>query len=352
MSAVVLRCPNCGTTQGVLGECEACHEAGVRYFCTNHTPGRWLDDPQCYACGARFGVDAPAPRAPAPSPPPRAGRAAPLPPALSPSVGRRAPGPTRPPPPAPVRRGPVERTRERSRDDAFADDAFADDAFGDDPFGDDIRDRGTRAPALPRGRPGFPIDLPPGLPTRFPGRAPDLGGSIPGVVRVGASSLVGCLGRLAMLALVAIVLLTVAIVALAGGGNVRTWVVDFGQQVGVVDGVPAQTERGIAAYRAGDRALAERELGEAARSYPRSALALLYLARLRIDAGDDYRARAYLTEAARREPESALVRRTLGEYGCALAARGQAAEAAEVAAQAGPGPWARCGGAGGGAAAP
>ncbi len=47
MSAVVLRCPNCGTTQLAAGECDACHEADVRYWCANHTPGRWLDGPAC-----------------------------------------------------------------------------------------------------------------------------------------------------------------------------------------------------------------------------------------------------------------------------------------------------------------
>jgi hypothetical protein len=60
MSGVVLRCSNCGTVQATTGECEACHEADVRYFCTNHTPGLWLDQPVCGRCGARFGEAAPA----------------------------------------------------------------------------------------------------------------------------------------------------------------------------------------------------------------------------------------------------------------------------------------------------
>lgn len=59
MTGVVLRCPNCGTTQGAPGECEACHEGQVRHFCTNHTPGRWLDGQTCAECGARFGDRAP-----------------------------------------------------------------------------------------------------------------------------------------------------------------------------------------------------------------------------------------------------------------------------------------------------
>ena len=53
MSDVVLRCPNCGTTQASAGECEACHEGNVRYYCPNHTPGRWLDGPTCAECEAR-----------------------------------------------------------------------------------------------------------------------------------------------------------------------------------------------------------------------------------------------------------------------------------------------------------
>ena len=88
MSEVVIRCPNCGTTQGVLGECEACHDAEVRYFCTNHSPGRWLDGPACEECGARFGVDRVRPR-PAPRPAPASGsrpRAEP-----PPTLGSRAP---------------------------------------------------------------------------------------------------------------------------------------------------------------------------------------------------------------------------------------------------------------------
>lgn len=67
MSLVVLRCPNCGTTQAAPGECDACHEAQVRYFCTNHNPGQWLTSPRCPQCGAQFGVAEPARRT---APPP------------------------------------------------------------------------------------------------------------------------------------------------------------------------------------------------------------------------------------------------------------------------------------------
>jgi hypothetical protein len=79
MSGVVLRCSNCGTTQSTLGECEACHERQVGYYCTNHKPGRWLDGPVCSQCHAVYGRDEPPPPAPSqpakpPPPPPPASR--------------------------------------------------------------------------------------------------------------------------------------------------------------------------------------------------------------------------------------------------------------------------------------
>ena len=66
MSGVVLRCPSCGTTRAAPGECEACHEAQVRYYCTNHTPGRWLDSRSCPQCGSQFGVPDRPPAVPRP----------------------------------------------------------------------------------------------------------------------------------------------------------------------------------------------------------------------------------------------------------------------------------------------
>lgn len=45
MSGVVLRCENFGTTSATAGERQACREAEVRFFCTNHPPGNWLDTP-------------------------------------------------------------------------------------------------------------------------------------------------------------------------------------------------------------------------------------------------------------------------------------------------------------------
>ena len=88
MTGVALRCPNCGTTASAPGECDACHEAQVRYYCSNHKPGRWLDTPACPQCGARFG-DPVRPAAP-PPPPPR--------PTVSPSLEPARADPVRPPP--------------------------------------------------------------------------------------------------------------------------------------------------------------------------------------------------------------------------------------------------------------
>lgn len=108
MSGVVLRCPNCGTTRSAPGECDACHESAVRYFCTNHSPGRWLESSACGQCGARFGEagrrmppGGPRPGGPAAppgasgGPQPAAGRpaATPRPPSAEPT---RRPAPTGP----------------------------------------------------------------------------------------------------------------------------------------------------------------------------------------------------------------------------------------------------------------
>jgi hypothetical protein len=65
MTGVLLRCATCGTTQSHAGECDACSEGEVRYFCSNHSPGVWLDEAVCQACGAKFGD---APTTPEPTP--------------------------------------------------------------------------------------------------------------------------------------------------------------------------------------------------------------------------------------------------------------------------------------------
>lgn len=113
MSGVVLRCPNCGTTRGSPGECEACHEAQVRYYCTNHTPGRWLEARACPECGASFGAPARAPAAPAPAAPKR------TPPPAS-TAPPRPPPPARPSAGSPKAAGDAAGRRERlppARDD-------------------------------------------------------------------------------------------------------------------------------------------------------------------------------------------------------------------------------------------
>jgi tetratricopeptide (TPR) repeat protein len=209
---------------------------------------------------------------------------------------------------------------------------------------------------------------------------------VPSRTRRRGPPIAGCLVRLV---LVVGLLLALAIAALwfLAGGAVRTFVVDLGQSTGVIGGVPEQTLRGIAAYRRGDLVLAERELDQAARSYRRSALALLYLARIRIDSNDPEGAAAYLDEAVLREPDNAVAHRMLGEHhlmraqrpvvprdelyttselaaadehlaraaaldpadrrargyhACVLASAGRSAEARAAREAAGPGPWERC----------
>jgi len=95
--SVVLRCPNCGTTRETPGECEACREATVRYFCTNHTPGIWIAERTCPTCGTRFGerarsVPVPAPVVALRSPTP-ARKSAPVSVPGPASAPRRAPRP-------------------------------------------------------------------------------------------------------------------------------------------------------------------------------------------------------------------------------------------------------------------
>lgn len=78
MSALLLRCPNCGSVQDADGTCETCHEADVRWFCPNHTPGRWVDAPRCDACGATRGAGPTAAASPPPRRPPPARPAPPV----------------------------------------------------------------------------------------------------------------------------------------------------------------------------------------------------------------------------------------------------------------------------------
>jgi len=106
MTGVILRCPNCGTSTTTPGECEACHGAQVRYYCTNHKPGRWLDASVCPQCGATFGD-------------PVRPTARPIPPAAPPrprtTVTSAAPPRVDPPPSPPRTRAKPWDRRERAR---------------------------------------------------------------------------------------------------------------------------------------------------------------------------------------------------------------------------------------------
>lgn len=87
--SVTLRCPSCGTTRDAAGECDACHDAAVRYFCDDHVPGVWLKGPTCERCGATFGARHPS-LPPTVSRAPARPRATPIPPIAS-ATPRAAP---------------------------------------------------------------------------------------------------------------------------------------------------------------------------------------------------------------------------------------------------------------------
>lgn len=277
MSGVVLRCPTCGTTQGHAGECDACFEGEVRHFCSNHTPGVWLDEPVCNQCGAKFGE---APRRAAP-PPPSGARTGPpretrRPEPRSPIPRDPEPEPsfTRPRRPPPRVADPVVTPRRPSLADLLA------------TMSTERRERASKRVTLPRG------DATP-VATRKP---------IP---------VMGCFVRFVLFALLLLALAVAGLFLLMGGG-LETFVVDLGQSTGLMAGTPEQTTRGIDAFKRGDLATAEQELSQAAMSYPRSALALLYLAKMRTDAGDLSKAREYLETAVAREPNSVVAHRQLG----------------------------------------
>jgi hypothetical protein len=181
MRGVVLRCPTCGTTQVEPGECEACFEGTVRYFCGNHTPGLWLDAPACTVCGATLGKAAP--KAPARLPVP----------GTVPLHRTRRPGASRTGTPArgePVAGG----SRRPPRREVEIEDA---------PAAPSLRDLLADL-SIGRERPPFEVDeLPPPAPEReLPGPAPFLG---------------GCLLRLLLLVLLLIVLAVAGVFVLLGG---------------------------------------------------------------------------------------------------------------------------------------
>ena len=171
MSEVVIRCPNCGTTQSALGECDACHDADAQYFCTNHTPGRWLDGPACGECGARFGA---APVRDRPSRQPAA--------EVSPRVRAE-------PPAALGRRTPAYDEPERTVDDVWTGPVHA-------PHRGKIEEVGAGDPRL---------ELPP--PTPFP------------TFDVRVVPMGGCLRRLVVLVLILLALAALAFFGLLGVGS-------------------------------------------------------------------------------------------------------------------------------------
>ena len=180
MSGIVSRCPQCGTTQSAIGECEACHEATTRWFCPNHEPGLWLDAALCPTCGARPGVPGTRPR---PTPTPTRPRA---------STPTRS---TRPPPreaPPPSRAA----TREEIYPPETAD-AESEVWTGPVYSSGDPRSRDPRFGDVPD---AWRIDPAVMLPT---------------AVRV--VSLFGCLRRLVMIAIVLLVLFAIAFFGLFGG---------------------------------------------------------------------------------------------------------------------------------------
>jgi hypothetical protein len=208
-TGVVIRCPNCGTTQSSLGECDACHEAETRYFCPNHEPGRWLDGPSCSACGARVGV----PGASSRPAPPRAPARAPVRDPVPPSA--RAPTRSR-----------VEPPRGRERDDD--EEVFTGPVFtpGRMTLEDVLRSamRGGRRGGMPGASGGLP-DFPPMLPT--------------GVKIVSAF---GCLRRLVMLVIFLAILAAVAFFSLFGVGGLLYG--DSGRRSGAVEYAVGAPERG------------------------------------------------------------------------------------------------------------
>ena len=280
MSDVALRCPHCGTTQTHPGECDACGEAQVKHWCPNHPGGKWLDGPVCAECEAREHREREErTRRPPPSPPPR-----PTPrPMPTPRPAARRPTPEVAPPPFDPPPRPAPRFPEE-----------------------------LEAPASPE------IVVFPRLP--FP-----IGRGARRAAGAGFGLLRGCLTLAFSLTVIAALFVATCLGGsyfsssgdggASGGGGIGGWVTDLGQRTGLdVGGTPAQVERGIAAYRAGDRETARRELTEASQLYRRLAVPLLYRAAMRRDEGDPEGAGELLREAVRRQPELAVAHRELGGH--------------------------------------
>ena len=200
MSGVVLRCPNCGTTRATPGECEACHEAQVRHYCTHHTPGLWLDSSACRQCGARFGALDRPPAPPRPTPPK-------TPPAAPPAPRPRAPATARP------RAGEAPEIKRRGRPPAV--DAEATYRHPDREAGDERPEELRDAPV--RHLPSWTDLLGASARTRRmpPLVAHDTDDLVPVARRTG-----GCLGRLVLL-MVFLVLALMSGMFVLGGSVLR-----------------------------------------------------------------------------------------------------------------------------------
>jgi tetratricopeptide (TPR) repeat protein len=93
-----------------------------------------------------------------------------------------------------------------------------------------------------------------------------------------------------------------------------------------IGGMPAEVERGIAAYREGRLAAARSAFEEAAREHPRMAMPHVWLGRIARDERDDLSAARAFSRAEQLEPENAVVHREIGAFHLA---RGRLQPAAE-----------------------
>lgn len=196
-SDVVLRCPNCGTTQALRGECDACHENSVRFYCPNHAPGRWLDGPACAECAAR-------------------------------SERERAPAATRAPAPPPLRRSPTP--RDEPRDEPRAEVSYR------EPARDELARAERRVepprvdmpridvPPLRRRTPS-PAELRDMLPRMLPDMMPTL---TPELRARGLSTAMGCFKRLLVTGIILAILFAMATAWFFSG------VVDLGAILGAL----------------------------------------------------------------------------------------------------------------------
>jgi tetratricopeptide (TPR) repeat protein len=164
-----------------------------------------------------------------------------------------------------------------------------------------------------------------------------------------------------VLARVIVLVALLAVVGVAG-----YYAVQYRSRVG-------HLRRGTAAYLAGDRSTAKRELAAAAAANPKAAIPHVYLARIAREEGDPLTASRELTTALNLEPENALALREMGAHllalgnldlarrfyvravqadpadkpalgylACTLARLGRFDEAQRFLQRAGPGEWSAC----------